>query len=76
MQTLFCSASCLFSQSKWIRLTSVAAWQALRKSIAEVFYKNELVKDTEVFISDGAQGDITRLQLIYPSAIIFAGCLF
>ncbi|XP_024027966.1 aminotransferase ALD1, chloroplastic [Morus notabilis] len=46
--------------------------KALRKAIAEVFYKNELVKDTEVFISDGAQCDITRLQLLLGSNVTIA----
>ncbi|PON74098.1 LL-diaminopimelate aminotransferase [Parasponia andersonii] len=45
---------------------------SLRKAIAEVFYKNELVKDTEVFISDGAQCDITRLQLLLGSNVTIA----
>ena len=38
--------------------------QALRKAIAETFYKDVLVKGTEVFVTDGSQCDITRLQVL------------
>ncbi|KAL1336269.1 hypothetical protein HN51_030658 [Arachis hypogaea] len=38
--------------------------QALRKAIADVYYKDLGIKPTEVFVSDGAQCDITRLQLL------------
>lgn len=37
--------------------------QELRKAIAETFYKEMGVKDKEVFVSDGAQCDISRLQV-------------
>ncbi|PIN04148.1 LL-diaminopimelate aminotransferase [Handroanthus impetiginosus] len=37
----------------------------LRKAIAETFYKDMGIKDTEVFVSDGAQCDISRLQLLF-----------
>ncbi|KAF2309035.1 hypothetical protein GH714_000219 [Hevea brasiliensis] len=36
--------------------------KALRKAIAETLYKDVQVKDSEVFVSDGSQCDITRLQ--------------
>ncbi|KVI10939.1 hypothetical protein Ccrd_010654 [Cynara cardunculus var. scolymus] len=36
--------------------------EALRKAIAESFYKGLGVKDAEVFVSDGSQCDISRLQ--------------
>lgn len=39
--------------------------QDLRKAIAESFYKDLGVKDIEVFVSDGAQCDISRLQVGY-----------
>lgn len=37
--------------------------QSLRKAIADVVYPNMGIRDTEVFISDGAQCDIARLQV-------------
>ncbi|CAA0831040.1 Aminotransferase ALD1 [Striga hermonthica] len=39
----------------------------LGKAIAKTFYKNMGIKDTEVFVSDGAQCDISRLQLLFGS---------
>ncbi|KAK6156868.1 hypothetical protein DH2020_011116 [Rehmannia glutinosa] len=41
--------------------------KALRKAIAETVYKDIGIKDSEVFVSDGAQGDICRLQLLFGS---------
>ncbi|CAN0906621.1 Aminotransferase ALD1, chloroplastic [Linum grandiflorum] len=41
----------------------------LRKAIAETFYKEVNVKDSEVFVSDGAQCDIARLQLLLGSQV-------
>ncbi|RDX88868.1 Aminotransferase ALD1, chloroplastic [Mucuna pruriens] len=38
--------------------------KALRKAIAIAFYKDLGIKPSEVFVSDGAQCDITRLQLL------------
>jgi hypothetical protein len=38
--------------------------QSLRKAIAEKIYPNMGITDTEVFISDGAQCDIARLQVL------------
>lgn len=32
-------------------------------AIAETFYRNMGVKDREIFVSDGAQCDISRLQV-------------
>ncbi|KAL3538617.1 hypothetical protein ACH5RR_001983 [Cinchona calisaya] len=39
----------------------------LRKAIAETLYKDLAIKDTEVFISDGSQSEISRLQLLLGS---------
>ncbi|XP_075520724.1 aminotransferase ALD1, chloroplastic-like isoform X3 [Primulina tabacum] len=39
----------------------------LRNAIAKTFYGKMGIKDTEVFVSDGAQCDISRLQLLFGS---------
>ncbi|XP_073308288.1 aminotransferase ALD1, chloroplastic-like [Primulina huaijiensis] len=44
----------------------------LRKAIAETFYKKLGIKDKEVFVSDGAQCDISRLQLLFGSNMSIA----
>ncbi|KAK4476882.1 hypothetical protein RD792_016046, partial [Penstemon davidsonii] len=44
----------------------------LRKAISETFYKDMGIKDTEVFVSDGAQCDISRLQLLFGSNMSIA----
>jgi len=49
--------------------------QNLRKVIAEKVYPNMGIKESEVFISDGAQCDIARLQ-VYSRAIKFTDELF
>ncbi|KAH7575639.1 hypothetical protein JRO89_XS02G0174800 [Xanthoceras sorbifolium] len=41
--------------------------KALRKAIADTFYNHVPVKETEVFVSDGAQCDITRFMLLLGS---------
>ncbi|XP_011025940.1 PREDICTED: aminotransferase ALD1-like [Populus euphratica] len=46
--------------------------KALRKAIAETFYKDVQIKETEVFVSDGAQCDIPRLQLLLGSDVSIA----
>ncbi|KAF8411525.1 hypothetical protein HHK36_004077 [Tetracentron sinense] len=46
--------------------------EALRKAIVEMFYRDVGVKDTEVFVSDGAQSDISRLQLLLGSNVTMA----
>nr|GEY22872.1 aminotransferase ALD1, chloroplastic [Tanacetum cinerariifolium] len=46
--------------------------KALRKAIAESFYKDLGVKDAEVFVSDGSQCDISRLQLLLGSSVSVA----
>ncbi|EOX98854.1 AGD2-like defense response protein 1 isoform 2 [Theobroma cacao] len=46
--------------------------QVLRKAIAETFYKNVLIRDQEVFVSDGSQCDISRLQLLLGSKVTIA----
>ncbi|KAL3635307.1 aldolase [Castilleja foliolosa] len=44
----------------------------LRKAIAEKFYKDMGIQDEEVFVSDGAQCDISRLQLLFGSNVSIA----
>ncbi|CDO97476.1 unnamed protein product [Coffea canephora] len=44
----------------------------LRKAIAETLYKDLQIKDTEVFISDGSQSEISRLQLLLGSKVTIA----
>lgn len=44
----------------------------LRKAIAETFYKNTGITSSEIFISDGAQCDISRLQMLLGSNISVA----
>ncbi|XP_059653353.1 aminotransferase ALD1, chloroplastic-like isoform X1 [Cornus florida] len=46
--------------------------KTLRKAIAETFYGELAVKETEVFISDGSQCDISRLQLLLGSNVSIA----
>ncbi|KAF5733172.1 LL-diaminopimelate aminotransferase [Tripterygium wilfordii] len=45
---------------------------ALREAIAETLYKHVGVKYTEVFVSDGSQCDITRLQLLMGPKVTVA----
>lgn len=45
------------------QMTQISMSQELRNAIAKTFYGNLGVKDTEVFVSDGAQCDISRLQV-------------
>ena len=40
--------------------------QAMRTAIAETFYKNMDISSDEIFVSDGAQCDISRLQVYIP----------
>uniref|UniRef100_A0A803MSB2 Aminotransferase class I/classII large domain-containing protein n=1 Tax=Chenopodium quinoa TaxID=63459 RepID=A0A803MSB2_CHEQI len=42
----------------------------LKKAIAETFYKNTGITSDEIFISDGAQCDISRLQAYVDSSVI------
>ncbi|KAH9686185.1 Aminotransferase ALD1 [Citrus sinensis] len=44
----------------------------LRKAIAETYYKDVLVKESEVFVSDGSQCDIARLLLVLGSNVTVA----
>ncbi|KAK7853208.1 probable LL-diaminopimelate aminotransferase, chloroplastic isoform X1 [Quercus suber] len=44
----------------------------LRMAIAETFYRDLGVKGNEVFVSDGAQCDISRLQLLLGSNVSMA----
>ncbi|XP_058084827.1 probable LL-diaminopimelate aminotransferase, chloroplastic [Magnolia sinica] len=46
--------------------------KALRNAIAETFYKDLGVKGTEIFVSDGAQCDIARLQMLLGSNVTVA----
>ncbi|PSS02825.1 Aminotransferase [Actinidia chinensis var. chinensis] len=46
--------------------------KALRKAIAQTFYKDLAVKDTEVFVSDGSQCDISRVQMLLGSDMTIA----
>ena len=39
-------------------------FQAFRKAIAETLYRGTGVKENEVFVSDGAQCDISRVQVM------------
>ncbi|KAL0365121.1 UNVERIFIED_CONTAM: Aminotransferase ALD1, chloroplastic [Sesamum angustifolium] len=44
----------------------------LRRQISETLYKDMGIKDTEVFVSDGAQCDISRLQLLFGANMSIA----
>ncbi|MQM04582.1 hypothetical protein Taro_037384 [Colocasia esculenta] len=44
----------------------------LRKAIAEVIYKDTGVNQSEVFVSDGAQCDISRIQMLLGSNVTMA----
>ncbi|KAF9608194.1 hypothetical protein IFM89_007816 [Coptis chinensis] len=46
--------------------------KALRKMIVESIYRTLGIKDNEVFVSDGAQGDISRIQLLLGSNVTTA----
>ncbi|EXC06680.1 LL-diaminopimelate aminotransferase [Morus notabilis] len=45
---------------------------ALRVAIAETLYRNMGIKGNEVFVSDGAQCDISRLQMLLGSDVTVA----
>ncbi|XP_062162650.1 probable LL-diaminopimelate aminotransferase, chloroplastic isoform X2 [Alnus glutinosa] len=45
---------------------------ALRRAIAETFYRDLGVKENEIFVSDGAQCDISRLQMLLGSNVSVA----
>jgi LL-diaminopimelate aminotransferase len=47
--------------------------QSLRKAIAEKIYPNMGISGSEVFISDGAQCDIARLQVQQNLYYFFSG---
>ncbi|OIT34808.1 PREDICTED: aminotransferase ALD1 isoform X1 [Nicotiana attenuata] len=44
----------------------------LRKEIVETFYKDLSVEETEIFVSDGAQCDLSRVQLLLGSNVSIA----
>ncbi|KAK9270705.1 hypothetical protein L1049_026288 [Liquidambar formosana] len=46
--------------------------KALRTAIAETFYRDMGVRGNEVFVSDGAQCDISRLQMLLGSNVMVA----
>ncbi|GJN08790.1 hypothetical protein PR202_ga26746 [Eleusine coracana subsp. coracana] len=46
--------------------------KSLRKVISEKIYPNMGIKESEVFISDGAQCDIARLQMLFGSDVTIA----
>ncbi|KAI8532245.1 hypothetical protein RHMOL_Rhmol11G0198000 [Rhododendron molle] len=46
--------------------------KALRQAIAQAFYGDLAVKGTEVFVSDGSQCDISRIQLLLGSEMTIA----
>ncbi|KAF8776177.1 hypothetical protein HU200_003869 [Digitaria exilis] len=46
--------------------------ESLRKVIAEKVYPNMGIKDSDVFISDGAQCDIARLQMLFGPNVTIA----
>ncbi|KAJ8436412.1 hypothetical protein Cgig2_013453 [Carnegiea gigantea] len=48
------------------------AMQAMRKAIAETFYKNMDITSNEIFVSDGAQCDISRVQMLFGSNVSVA----
>lgn len=48
--------------------------QALRKEIADTIYKDLGIKPSEVFVSDGAQCDISRLQVFHKIIITVVCC--
>lgn len=54
----------------WIRT------QELRKAIAATIYKDMGIRDTEVFVSDGAQCDISRIQVTQISSSFYFLFLF
>jgi hypothetical protein len=45
---------------------------ALRAALASTFYQGLGVKDSEIFVSDGAKCDISRLQLMFGSQLSVA----
>lgn len=47
--------------------------QALRNAIAGKFYRDLGIKETEIFVSDGAQSDIARLQVCKCSVFHWNG---
>ncbi|KAK3025675.1 hypothetical protein RJ639_042015 [Escallonia herrerae] len=52
-------------------ITSAMA-EELRQAIAETFYEDTGVKGDEIFVSDGAQSGISRLQLLFGSNVTIA----
>ncbi|XXG87560.1 hypothetical protein AAC387_Pa11g2217 [Persea americana] len=46
--------------------------RALRNAIAGEFYRDLGIKETEIFVSDGAQSDIARLQMLLGSSVTIA----
>ncbi|KAL2584625.1 hypothetical protein AAZV13_14G140400 [Glycine max] len=44
----------------------------LKRAIAETFYQDKQVKENEIFVSDGAQCDISRIQMLLDSSLSIA----
>lgn len=46
--------------------------KALRTALSRTYYEDFGIKDTEIFVSDGAKCDISRLQLVFGSNVTIA----
>jgi len=46
--------------------------KVLRAALARTFYGDFGIKDTDIFVSDGAKCDISRLQLVFGSNVTIA----
>ncbi|XP_042382942.1 probable LL-diaminopimelate aminotransferase, chloroplastic [Zingiber officinale] len=44
----------------------------LRAAIASTYYKDLIIEETDIFVSDGAKCDISRLQLLFGSEVKMA----
>ncbi|KAI5654672.1 hypothetical protein M9H77_31859 [Catharanthus roseus] len=45
---------------------------ALRAAIASTYYKNLGIEESDIFVSDGAKSDISRLQVLFGSKVTMA----
>lgn len=62
MPSLYLESACLYLRTSYMNSKS-SKLQELRKAIAETFYRDMGIQGAEVFVSDGAQCDISRLQV-------------
>ncbi|GAB4845243.1 aldolase [Ancistrocladus abbreviatus] len=46
--------------------------EALRQAIAETIYKNMGINNSEIFVTDGTQSDIARLEMLFGSNMTMA----